>query len=569
VSHLGGRGGRPDDWASPHARARARAAERLDAPLAAAEEVWLDDHLSRCPDCATIAGQYATQRRDLRALREFAPTPPRDLWARTAASIERESRHRALTRRGGSRASLLAPYALLAGALVVAVVIGSLSSSQLTPGAVTTTPAPRSASATPPTVATNATPFAVSAKEVPVVSSEHNGNYSVEDLKVDKVCPESEPACATPGPGTKRAIGPLSSPEAIYESGDGQLIVVGYTDEGSSIVVLSGDAAAPTERPTRSPSVDPAESSPTAASPDDSAGPSQKPTPSDASPVDTSGDESIEIARDIEVIDSTAAYSPDGSAFAFTAIPADGSHGPDIYLWRTGEEEAVAITDDHRSVFGSWSEDDIAGSVVSNEGDRTEPAAFVLDAKSMKRSLRPETGNVWRPTVDPSGAVAVYWAGTLDKDGDHWSTDAGNLVLGRWRSGGDTAGSNASATPLTTNQAEERDETVIAEGPLADWDARWDETGTRLAIWIADPQDASVGRLSLYVVDAGDGSIDLASPPLADEPARAGFSIADGRLAWAVPSGDSGKSNRVKILAWSDAGFGKVETTTGDVLLVR
>ena len=78
-------------------------------------------------------------------------------------------------------------------------------------------------------------------------------------------------------------------------------------------------------------------------------------------------------------------------------------------------------------------------------------------------------------------------------------------------------------------------ETTIAEGPLTDWDARWDETGTRLAVWVADADDPSVGKLSLYVVDPFDGSIDLANPPLEDEPALAGFSIDDGRLAWAAP----------------------------------
>ena len=33
MSVIGGRGGRPDDWASQHARATARSAERLDGPL--------------------------------------------------------------------------------------------------------------------------------------------------------------------------------------------------------------------------------------------------------------------------------------------------------------------------------------------------------------------------------------------------------------------------------------------------------------------------------------------------------------------------------------------------------
>ena len=35
-----------DDWASPHERARARAAQRLDWPLDANENAWLEEHLA-------------------------------------------------------------------------------------------------------------------------------------------------------------------------------------------------------------------------------------------------------------------------------------------------------------------------------------------------------------------------------------------------------------------------------------------------------------------------------------------------------------------------------------------
>src|SRR5699024_1724282 len=121
-------------------------------------------------------------------------------------------------------------------------------------------------------------------------------------------------------------------------------------------------------------------------------------------------------------IDGTAAYAADGSAFAFTAVPVDGSHGPDIYVWRVGSTEAVPVTTDHRSVFGSWAGETIVGSTVAAEGSRDKPAAFVLPAAGEVRLFRPETGLVWRPTVDPSGRLAVYWAGAVEPDGDRWAT---------------------------------------------------------------------------------------------------------------------------------------------------
>ena len=78
MSVIGGRGGRTDDWASEHARARARSAEQLDGPLEADEAAWLDGHLASCPECAAVAADYAAQRLELRALREPTPVPPRD-----------------------------------------------------------------------------------------------------------------------------------------------------------------------------------------------------------------------------------------------------------------------------------------------------------------------------------------------------------------------------------------------------------------------------------------------------------------------------------------------------------
>ena len=54
-----------------------------------------------------------------------------------------------------------------------------------------------------------------------------------------------------------------------------------------------------------------------------------------------------------------------------------------------------------------------------------------------------------------------------------------------------------------------------------------------------------------------------------DKPALAGFSIADGRLAWAAPDDGSADGGRVLILAWTDKGFGQVESAPGDFTIVR
>jgi hypothetical protein len=177
----------------------------------------------------------------------------------------------------------------------------------------------------------------------------------------------------------------------------------------------------------------------------------------------------------------------------------------------------------------------------------------------------------WRPVVDPTQRSAVYWTGSLKlaADGLAWETVSGRLVLGRWGVQATPAASDLPAKSQGASHAAAPSETTIQAGPLVDWDARWDETGTRLAVWIANADDPSVGRLSLYVVDPSDGRIDASASPLVDEPALSGFSITDGRLAWAVPPDSGDPTSRVSILAWTADGFGQVETAPGDFLLVR
>jgi hypothetical protein len=297
----------------------------------------------------------------------------------------------------------------------------------------------------------------------------------------------------------------------------------------------------------------------------------------------------VEIARDLKVLDTTAAYAPDGSAFAFTARPIDGSHGPDIYLWHVGDAQAKPVTVDHRSVFGSWAKQSIVGSTVTAgpDGSLDRPQAFVLRTTASEPTEVPQAGLAWRPVVDPTGRTAVYWSGRLEpaSDGLGWTTRTGKLVVGRWddvtvtESVGPAAASSAAdasqrslakaTAPADADQQRARSETTIANGPLTEWDARWDETGTRLAVWIADDNDPAIGRLSLYVVDPFDGRIDLSKPPLSDEPAMAGFAIADGHLAWAVPPKAGSADSSVLVLAWHGDNFGKVESAPGDVILVR
>ena len=93
---------RHHDHESGHDRARALISAELLEPLTEAETAWLEQPLEGCDPCRRDREGYAADQAMLRGLRATTPEPPRDLWARTSAAIDRESRG---FRRGATRAA--------------------------------------------------------------------------------------------------------------------------------------------------------------------------------------------------------------------------------------------------------------------------------------------------------------------------------------------------------------------------------------------------------------------------------------------------------------------------------
>ncbi|MBA2718498.1 MAG: zf-HC2 domain-containing protein [Chloroflexi bacterium] len=628
---------RPDDWPSSHVRARADLSEQLDGALDPTEAEWLETHLAACEACTVTATAYAAQRLELRALRDRTPEPPRDLWARTAAAIESEARFRETSRRRlGRRRSALAPFALLSSAVAVAVIVGTLTSSQRTGGDGTASPTPQVAVASDlggsaPSVVPGATPLAV-AQRVEWLSRESDGAYRFRVANVDEVCPpEAVEPCDTAAPVEDRQVALDRNLSSVFGSEHSDALIVfnnpDVGDPGTVNVVPLDESVAPSPSPTTTPAASPAvvvssapslapsstatstatstaspsstprppatspPASPTPSAPIESASPTPTPTatatlepspsPSVAvSPSPATG--AVEIARDVVLVGQSASYSPDGAWFAFTARPADGSLGPDIYLWKVGDALATPVTADHRSTFGSWAGVSVVGSTVlettlgSGETATTEltPRSFLLDPLTQATTDLPAAGRAWRPAVDPSGRKAVYWAGTLRATvAPGFAPEAGRLVLGTWTPDAiavDTSSQSPLASAITDKQARAHDEVTIAAGRMEDWEARWDMSGTHLAVWIADAQDPRVGRLSLYGVSGFDGRIDLRKPLLDAELATAGFAISEGKLVWATPSADGAVTgDKIQVLAWTENGQGQVESVSGPVVVIR
>jgi hypothetical protein len=593
---------RPDDWPTIHDRARAALSDQLDGLLDPAETEWLDRHLADCPDCRATADAYAEQRLAIRGLRDRQPEPPRDLWARTAAAIEAEMAGRPPARARRFSPGLFFPATLVATTLVVAVAFGALISSQpakhgvsgdegSSPGQLAVNPSDRATvSAGGGSKAPTTTPFPVTAK-VEVAKKDPNGKLVISTQLVDRVCPKSasEP-CDTSTPPAETSVTIDQDASAVFSDETGErYIVVGGADGGDKGTVtvvtaaVSGPTGSPSPTPSASSSEQPASPSPTptaspspSASPIESASPSTEPTASieiTPSPLNPS---EIEIAHDVIVVGQSAAYSANGEWFAFTARPIAGGGGPDIYLWRVGSDTAQRVTNDGRSVFGSWSDGLAIGSIASDARRGGPPATtglegrtFALDPATAVLSPLPGTGDAWRPAVNPAAPYAVYWTGKVRlADGSGLVPESGRLVLGDWAPAQPQASGSPEVTP-PANQENARHELTLQAGAPSDWDARWDASGEHLALWIADPNDPSVGKLSLYRFRPFDGSIDLKNPLLDAHPAKAGFALADGSLIWAEPTADASTDGTVQLLAWSATGIGEIKTVTGPALVIR
>lgn len=609
MSRFGRRVRHTDDWTSPHDRARARAAQRLDWPLAAEENAWLDEHLESCASCRSMATDYVDIRTRLRAMRTVAPAPPRDLWARTAAAIEQESRRGRSPRRAPTRQ---VPMGALSGVLVIAVVLGATLLSNLPGSGVVTPPASVAVvpNATQPVAIASpaSTPLAVTAGDVRVVQLGGNGSYDYSRVGVDEVCPANAGAeCPTAREAEATALAIAAEPQAIIGSPQHDRAVVFGTANGSKandVIVLMLPQASPVvdsspvpspipsalpSEPVVSPSDSPVVASPTPVATDTAATPTPTgtvaslppvessepsdvpsgepspipsdepatPTPSATPSVDPSPTpESLAIASDLIVVGQTAAFSPDGQWFAFTARPATDTTGPDIYLWQVGDERARPVTTDHRSVFASWAGGLVVGSRPSTaapDGEAVAPEAFVLDPATGTETA--VAGSAWRPVVSPSADWALVVNGTVAaSDGGREVASAdGTLELRSWDG-------------LTQTLGDEG--VLVADTAGTNLDARWDETGTAFAVWIEDAADPTFGRLSLYFIDPVTGTPEQPESAPRDEPALAGFSIGRDRLAWVTPEGQGGEGSRVLIAAWTDDGVGTIETAPGERAVV-
>ncbi len=349
---------------------------------------------------------------------------------------------------------------------------------------------------------------------------------------------------ATPSP-TEPAGSPEPTPEATPTAAPSEPVATPVPTSG----VAGGDTTAETPEP--SPEATPVPATPL-------------PTMPPATPAPTPA-VAVKIAEKVVLVGASPAYSPDGLWVAFSARPVDGSHGPDIFAWRVGEKRAVALTDDHNSVFSGWVDGRVVASsarvVATAEGGTANAAppagadpstvvarSYLLDPAAGTATELPRDG-VWRPVIDATDRVVVYWTGSLAwSDAQQaWIPAQGRLVAASWRSLLDGAGDTASR-PLPSRAAGES---------VVDWEVRFDPAGRRLGVWVADSAEPGTGRLALVDVD-DNGK--LGAVVLADAAALPGFSLDADRLAWSTPPGRNGEGSLVTVYAWRGDAAGQLRS---------
>ena len=272
-----------------------------------------------------------------------------------------------------------------------------------------------------------------------VVGQDESGRQSVFVVSLPTARAETQPPKATPTP-TPTDVASTESPATAS------------TAPSSTPSPVETPAPTPDETATVGPTTEPTQTAEPTQTPEPTPVVTPVPTPSG---LETPSAEptvalNLAIASGVSVVGESAAFSADGQWFAFTARPADGSGGPDIYVWRVGDAQATRLTTNGLSVFASWDGDRIIGSGPETDDldrRRYQPVSFRLDPASGERTVV-STG-LWRPALDPTGTFAVAWDGSVRvpvSDPVDMTAGRGDFRIVRWPSDGNA--SNTAGDPI-------------------------------------------------------------------------------------------------------------------------
>jgi hypothetical protein len=484
------------------------------------------------------------------------------------------------------------------------------------------------------------TPFAVAPQPLTFVAAGLN-DFAVYETQVTQVCPETAFDCFDDETIVRRPVSLSSNmhPQNAALSPDGaQMAVVSknFDRDVFAVVMLESQVAPdpkpPTEKPkptqtafassTRSPGVrtpdahatasarvvdpslsprptDRASSAPATETPDSTADGSAAPgsSPDEATPPaslalsqtpDPTAPESppasavpgltvLSILENVHSAGAPPAWSRDGSVLAFSAMPADGRHGPDVYVWRPGDDQAQAITTDHTSYFASWSGRRIVLSRLNEDAGKSESAQLmtvVVDPQTLEERVV-DGPAMWLPVVDPQRSHAIVWSGKLSRNGVLPTLGVGALYLVDWATLNPfrEAAPEEPSDPVASGEPVEQVDPVKLlplepdrdpeAKPVTDWMVRWSTDGRVVGIWEAGVANETWGQLQLLAFDRTSGA--LGSSLIGRQLAKRGFTIGVDRVAWVGAETAGGTEGELRIRTWGDDGVGGLRIRSGDL----
>jgi hypothetical protein len=348
-----------------------------------------------------------------------SPTP-RDLWARTSAALDRELAYSGRQQAGrgsraGATASVAASLAVFGAAALVVMSQWPLLDRPV------------------PTLL-RATPFAVPDKAVAYLGTGPQG-LSIFRTSIDRVCPIAAADCVgePPAASSLALSRPFEASTLSLSPSGRQLAITGRDGdrEGIIAIVTMPDVA---DSPTFT-STTPAVTSPVvaaSASPGITVPPRPGATTEPILETPAAGLAVVPILEDALGVGSPPAWSSDGQMLAFSAMPADGTAGPDLYVWQPGDGTARRLSDDQSTYFASWSGARIVVSrLVEPAADEPIAVTVVIDPASGEERIVEEEA-MWLPQLNGPATHAVAWQGTLTWRGHAATADLGALYLLDW-----------------------------------------------------------------------------------------------------------------------------------------
>jgi hypothetical protein len=460
-----------------------------------------------------------------------------------------------------------------------------------------------------------ATPFAVDPSSVAWVTRQADGRFLLQAAALDSACPSGGAACSDFGQKPSTIVALDMEPASVFLARDGRDAVI--VDAGAAGAGTSGGSVYAIQLPTpypgpgavdgaspvaRTPAADGAiggrrPSPPTdvpggiaagaalatavatamAASPGPTSSPRSTPVPAATPPYPTTGPglaaptrgpaavplptaaATRAIAEDVVLVGGRAGYSPDGRWFAFSARPADASTGPDVYLWRVGDERSRAVTNDHAAVFAGWAGDRMLvsspdGSIATvGDAPARSTVADVAKGGAAASTKAPKATKDAAATTTPEPAATPKprkAASPAPDAGVAASADGAATSDGALSSGapaGASQGAEASApTALETTPVSYLLDPVSGATTPIDLLGLWlpsvDPTGSRVVAWLGSVRADADGRAWRPAVGSlvvGSWPTVLAGAAASPGPAE-GTQGAGGSEAAATPDADGG-----------------------------